>query len=113
MEDVDHARGVEDLGADARTADESQLVPVEEPENRLSPGSLNALVHRISERCEGKQVLVSTHSSYVLDKLGLDGLMLRHEGNNMRLKDLPADTLDYFKKPETSTGPASGRTCAT
>lgn len=81
-----------------RTADESQVVLIEEPENHLSPGSLNALVHRISERCEGKQVLVSTHSSYVLNKLGLDNLVLLHEGKNMRLEDLPSDTLDYFKK---------------
>lgn len=81
-----------------RTADESQVVLVEEPENHLSPASLNDLVQRISERCEGKQVIISTHSSYVLNKLGLDRLVLLHEGKNMRLKDVPADTLDYFKK---------------
>jgi predicted ATPase len=81
-----------------RTADESQVVLVEEPENHLSPASLNALVHRIAERCDGKQVLVSTHSSYVLNKLGLDSLVLLHDGKNMRLKDVPSDTLDYFKK---------------
>jgi putative ATP-dependent endonuclease of OLD family len=81
-----------------RTAEESQVVLVEEPENHLSPASLNDLVHRISERCDGKQVIVSTHSSYVLNKLGLDSLVLLHDGKNMRLADVPADTLDYFKK---------------
>jgi putative ATP-dependent endonuclease of the OLD family len=81
-----------------RTAEESQVVLVEEPENHLSPASLNDLVHRIDERCDGKQVIVSTHSSFVLNKLGLDSLVLLHDGKNMRLTDVPADTLDYFKK---------------
>ena len=81
-----------------RTAEESQVVLIEEPENHLSPASLNALVHRISEKCEGKQVLVSTHSSFVLNKLGLDRLILLHDGTSTRLGALPSDTLDYFKK---------------
>jgi ABC-type cobalamin/Fe3+-siderophores transport system ATPase subunit len=81
-----------------RTAETSHIVLIEEPENHLSPTALNQLVRRIAERCEGKQVLVSTHSSFVLNKLGLDNLILLSDGQCMRLEDLPPDTLDYFKK---------------
>lgn len=81
-----------------RSADASHVVLVEEPENHLSPGSLNTLVRRIEQRCAGKQVLMTTHSSFVLNKLGLDRLVLLHDQASSRLRDLPPDTLEYFKK---------------
>ncbi|MGD0713476.1 MAG: AAA family ATPase [Gaiellaceae bacterium] len=81
-----------------RSVDDAHVVLIEEPENHLSPGSLNALIKRIADRCEGKQVLVSTHSSYVLNKLGLDRLVLLHGQASTRLSKLPPDTLSYFKK---------------
>ncbi len=81
-----------------RTADACHVVLIEEPENHQSPASLNTLVAKIADRCEGKQVLVTTHSSFVLNKLGLDRLVLLSHATGLRLTDLPADTLDYFKK---------------
>lgn len=81
-----------------RTADTSHVVLIEEPENHQSPGSLNVLVRKIAERCEGKQVLLTTHSSFVLNKLGLDNLILLSPKAGIRLTDLPPETLDYFKK---------------
>ena len=81
-----------------RSVDDAHVVLVEEPENHLSPASLNALIKRVADRCEGKQVLVSTHSSYVLNKLGLDRLVLLHGQASTRLSSLPPDTLSYFKK---------------
>ena len=81
-----------------RTADAAQIVLIEEPENHQSPASLNVLVRKIAERCEGKQLLVTTHSSYVLNKLGLDRLVLLGTADDLRLGALPPDTLDYFKK---------------
>jgi len=82
----------------ARSADTSHVVLVEEPENHLSPASLSILVEKIAERCDGKQVLIATHSSYVLNKLGLDRLILLANQASTRLTDLSAETLDYFKK---------------
>jgi putative ATP-dependent endonuclease of OLD family len=81
-----------------QAADRSHIILCEEPENHQSPGSLNILVRKIAERCEGKQVLVTTHSSFVLNKLGLDKLVLLTPTSGMRLTDLPEDTLEYFKK---------------
>lgn len=56
------------------------------------------LVAKIASKCEGKQVLVTTHSSYVLNKLGLDNLVLISPERGLRLRDLPPDTVDYFRK---------------
>jgi len=81
-----------------RTAADSHVVLIEEPENHLSGASLAGLVRKIVEGAEGQQLLVATHSSYVLNKLGLDRLVLLGGRASMRLTDLPADTLDYFKK---------------
>ncbi len=81
-----------------RSVDACHAVLVEEPENHQSPTSLSALVRRIEERRQGKQVVITTHSSFVLNKLGLDKLVLVAPPNTMRLTDLPPETLDYFKK---------------
>jgi putative ATP-dependent endonuclease of the OLD family len=81
-----------------RTIEASHAVLVEEPENHQSPASLSSLVGRIEERCEGKQVVMTTHSSFVLNKLGLDKLVLVSPQGTTRLTELPPATLDYFKK---------------
>ena len=81
-----------------RTVDACHAVLVEEPENHQSPASLSTLVRRIEERCQDKQVVTTTHSSFVLNKLGLDKLVLVSPHGTTRLSDLPTDTLDYFKK---------------
>lgn len=82
----------------SREADDSHVILVEEPENHLSFSSLNVLMHKISERCGNKQVLVTTHSSYVLNKLGLENLILLAPAGGTRLTNLRPDTVDYFKK---------------
>jgi putative ATP-dependent endonuclease of OLD family len=81
-----------------QAADRSQVLLCEEPENHQSPGSLNVLVRKIAECCKGKQVLITTHSSFVLNKLGLDNLVLLTPVRGLRLGELPPETLEYFKK---------------
>ena len=81
-----------------RNLDKSHVVLIEEPENHQSPASLNVLVDKIRERCENRQVFLSTHSSFVINKLGLDNLALIGESEPFRLTDLNPGTLDYFKK---------------
>lgn len=81
-----------------RNAGAAEIVLIEEPETHLSHTSLRRLISRIGERCVGKQVVVATHSAYVLNKLGLDNLVLLGEGIATRLTDLPKDTTDYFRK---------------
>ena len=82
----------------AKKADASHVILVEEPENHLSFSSLNMIMDKIARACIGKQVLVTTHSSFVLNKLGLGNLILLTPAGGMRITDLPPDTVDYFMK---------------
>ncbi|MFB4472920.1 ATP-dependent endonuclease [Oceanobacillus caeni] len=79
-------------------SEEAQVILIEEPENHLSHSNMYKLINQISEKCEGKQLIITTHSTYVLNKLGLDKVVLMNNGNHMTLRDLNEDTYAYFKK---------------
>ena len=81
-----------------KRSQDANLVLLEEPENHLSHSKLNQLIKAITDSCDGKQVIVSTHSSYVSNKLGLENLMLLNDQSVTRLSDLPKDTFTFFKK---------------
>lgn len=81
-----------------KKVEDAHVVLVEEPENHLSFPNLGKLVRKITEKCQGKQVFVTTHSSYVLNKLGLEKLVLLSPSQGYRLDYLPSDTQDYFRK---------------
>ncbi|VHO01578.1 ATP-dependent nuclease [Lawsonella clevelandensis] len=81
-----------------RSSNSSAYLLVEEPENHLSHTSLRELLSYISAAREGRQVLVTTHSSYVLNRLGLDQLVLLREGTAHAFQELSDDTSEYFKK---------------
>ncbi|MFC9992481.1 ATP-dependent endonuclease [Streptomyces globisporus] len=81
-----------------KKVEDAHIVLVEEPENHLSFSNLGKLVKKISDKCDGKQVFITTHSSYVLNKLGLEKLVLLSATEGFRLDSLPADTQDYFRK---------------
>lgn len=79
-------------------ADKSNIILIEEPENHLSFSSMNILLEKIKNKCKGKQMIIATHSAYVLNRLGLEYLILLSGNNTMTLKNLPPDTRNYFKK---------------
>lgn len=81
-----------------RKAEDSDMILIEEPENHLSFSSMTTLISRISEKCAGKQILVTTHSAYVLNKLGIEKVLLLHGNRTTSLSALPVDTYNYFKK---------------
>lgn len=81
-----------------RRIDDAHIILVEEPENHLSFARMNVLIGKILRKCEDRQVLITTHSSYVLNKLGLEQLVLLTETGGLRLSGLTADTQDYFQK---------------
>ncbi|MBB1033430.1 AAA family ATPase [Dietzia sp. CQ4] len=83
----------------SREADRARVAMVEEPENHLSHTSLNVLLKRIEALAgDEQQLLITTHSSYVLNRLGLDGLRLVGSGTVGKFGDLTEETVKYFKK---------------
>lgn len=83
----------------SRHSESAQIVLIEEPENHLSHTSLNKLVERI-ERLAGdnQQLFITTHSSFVLNRLGFDNLRLVSDSRVSELGDVTVDTVSYFKK---------------
>ena len=81
-----------------RNADEqADIVLMEEPENNLSFSNMAVLVKHITEST-GKQVFISTHSSYIANKLSLSNVILVRSGLVNPYKALPEDTKKYFVK---------------
>ncbi len=81
-----------------RDAEETNIILIEEPENHLSFSSMNILLNRITESSSGKQVILTTHSSFVLNKLGLSKLVLISDNVAIRLANLSPETQIYFKR---------------
>ncbi len=81
-----------------KKAKEANILLLEEPENHLSYSKLNQLISDIKNDSEERQVLVSTHSSFVANKLGLDHLILLNDRKTVRLNQLSVDTHNFFEK---------------
>jgi putative ATP-dependent endonuclease of OLD family len=80
-------------------ASAARVVMVEEPENHLSHTSLNKLLWRIEQLVsQDQQLFVTTHSSYVLNRLGLDSLLFISSGKAASFTDISTETVGYFKK---------------
>lgn len=77
--------------------DQVNLIMMEEPENNLSYTNMTKLIDHVIES-EGKQVFISTHSSYIANKLNLGNIFLLHNGKIESMSKLPDDTKRYFKK---------------
>ena len=81
-----------------RSAADTSYVLIEEPENHLSHTSLTRLIARIETLAGGRQVFITTHSSYVLNRLGLDKLRLLHAGTPTSFSAISQETVRYFKR---------------
>jgi hypothetical protein len=77
--------------------DQVNMIIMEEPENNLTYTNMQKLLCRISLSPD-KQIFVSTHSSFVANKLGLENLLLVHNGQVSPLHNLKTETIRYFKK---------------
>lgn len=81
-----------------KKAKEANLILLEEPENHLSHSKLNQLIRDLKSDRDGKQILISTHSSFVANKLGLENLILLNNCKTIRLNDLSDETQRFFEK---------------
>jgi putative ATP-dependent endonuclease of OLD family len=72
---------------------------LEEPENHLSHTSLTRLISRIKALDgDDQQLFVTTHSSFVLNRLGVDKLLFLDGDRTTKLADPHEDTASYFRK---------------
>lgn len=85
-----------ELALTRRQAQNAQIVLLEEPESHLSFTKLNQLISAIEEKYSNKQILVSTHSSFVANKLGLDHLLLLANHKITKITEL--SSAEFFKK---------------
>ena len=80
-------------------ANSSGVVLIEEPENHLSHIRLHTLLGQLHERAGERQFLISTHSSLVLNKLGVHNTIMFDGVTGIGLSDLDdSETERYFRK---------------
>lgn len=77
--------------------EKSNVILFEEPENNLAFGNMSRLISKIIHD-ESKQVFISTHSSYVANKLGLKNIILLYNGKTSQLTEIDPDTMNFFMK---------------
>lgn len=85
-----------ELALTHKSARKAQIVLLEEPESHLSFSKLNQLIESIQSKYNDKQIIVSTHSSYVANKLGLENLLLLKEQKIIKIANL--SSAKFFKK---------------
>lgn len=85
-------------------AEKAGIILLEEPENHLTYSKLNRLLNDVEKVSGSKQIFITTHSSFVANKLGLRKLILLEKQNTMKFNDLSESTQDFFmKKPGYDT----------
>ena len=73
------------------------ILIIEEPENNLSFTNMSILIAKLAKN-NTKQLFVSTHSSFVANRLGLNHLHLVSNENTRPFNELSEDTYEYFLK---------------
>lgn len=92
------------LALTKESAQKANVLLLEEPENHLSHSKLNQLIREIGDSNASKQIIISTHSSFVANKLGLNHLILLNvdestkERKKVKLNDLNQETQKFFEK---------------
>lgn len=77
---------------------ESSVVMIEEPEDHLSFSSMQRHIAFLEKSVAGSQLILTTLSSYVANKLGLDALTLLSADAHITLRDIDAETSGFFRR---------------
>lgn len=85
-----------ELALTHRKTQNAQIVLLEEPESHLLFTKLNQLISAIETKYSEKQIVISTHSSFVANKLGLDHLLLLANHKITKITEL--SSAEFFKK---------------
>lgn len=93
-----------ELSLTNKRAEKSGVLLIEEPENHLTHAKLNKLINDISNLGKEKQIFITTHSSFVANKLGIENLELLNNNLLTKFENLTDDTRKFFiKKPGYNT----------
>lgn len=87
-----------ELALNSNKSKKAEVILIEEPENHLSYSKLNQLLYRVNELNSDKQMIISTHSSFVANKLGLKNLLLLNNKKITKLDQLEDSTRFFFEK---------------
>ena len=93
-----HQRMIKTLLALIDAAKKSTIILIEEPECHLSFSKLCELLNTIDDSAGGNQVIITTHSSFVSNRLNLTNLLLFKNGKSLCFNDLDPSTAAFFKK---------------
>lgn len=74
------------------------VILIEEPENHLAHTNLNSLLKSIEENNKDRQIIITTHSSFVANKLGLSNLIFLNKRTPNYFKSVDEGTQMYFRK---------------
>lgn len=66
--------------------DNSEVLLIEEPEVSVHHGLLNSIIELIKQQSKYKQIIISTHSDYVLDMLSPENILLINKSLNFGTK---------------------------
>ena len=86
------------LALSHKQAEKASIILIEEPESHLSFSRLSELMGVIEKAASGRQIIASTHSSFVANKLGLENLILLSGDNCCSMQSLKKETFEFFKK---------------
>lgn len=93
-----------ELALSSKKAESSLVVLIEEPENHLSYPKMNKLINEIINSNNEKQIFITTHSSFVANKLKIENLILLNDSKFTRFNNLSDETKNFFmKKPGYDT----------
>ncbi|WP_144558646.1 ATP-dependent nuclease [Shouchella miscanthi] len=85
-----------DLALSNKRSEASSIILIEEPECHISHTRLNQLLNSIKDNYHDKQIILSTHSSFVSNKLGLDNLILLNKQKTVKFDQLESKV--FFEK---------------
>jgi putative ATP-dependent endonuclease of OLD family len=84
-------------------AQDASLILLEEPESHLSHSKLNSLLEKIKYNVnnvanKNKQIIITTHSSFVANKMLLKNIIMINDGDSIHFTDLQEKTFNFFEK---------------
>ena len=81
-----------------KKAKNANVLLVEEPENHLSHSRLNQLIDMMVGSNVEKQIIMTTHSSFVANKANLSHIIMLHDRKTTKLSALTPETSIFFQK---------------